>query len=92
MDAKASTSNLPILVELARHTKNSALVIIAGAALGLAPSVTSAAGISGDIVKIGILNDQTGAYADLAGKGSAVAARMAIEDFGSKVAGKKSSL
>lgn len=92
MDAKATTPNSPILVELAQHTKNSALVIIAVAALGLAPSFSSAAGISGDLVKIGILNDQTGAYADLAGKGSVVAARMAIEDFGSTVAGKKIEL
>jgi branched-chain amino acid transport system substrate-binding protein len=32
-------------------------------------------------VKIGVLNDRSGLYADLSGEGSAVAARMAIEDF-----------
>jgi branched-chain amino acid transport system substrate-binding protein len=32
-------------------------------------------------VKIGVLNDRSGLYADLTGEGSAVAARMAAEDF-----------
>jgi branched-chain amino acid transport system substrate-binding protein len=32
-------------------------------------------------VKIGVLNDRSGIYADLAGEGSVVAARMAVEDF-----------
>jgi branched-chain amino acid transport system substrate-binding protein len=32
-------------------------------------------------VKIGVLNDRSGVYADLSGEGSAVAARMAVEDF-----------
>jgi len=36
-------------------------------------------------VKIGVLNDQTGLYADLTGMGSVHATRMAVEDFGGKV-------
>jgi branched-chain amino acid transport system substrate-binding protein len=32
-------------------------------------------------IKFGVLNDRSGLYADLAGEGSVVAARMAIEDF-----------
>lgn len=39
-------------------------------------------------VKIGVLGDMSGAYADLGGKGSTMAARMAIEDFGGQVLGK----
>ena len=39
-------------------------------------------------VKIGVLNDQTGLYADLTGMGSVYAARMAVEDFGGKVLGR----
>jgi branched-chain amino acid transport system substrate-binding protein len=39
-------------------------------------------------VKIGVLTDQSGLYADLAGPGSVEAARMAIEDFGGQVLGK----
>jgi branched-chain amino acid transport system substrate-binding protein len=33
--------------------------------------------ISDGVVKIGVMNDQAGLYADLAGMGSVVAARMA---------------
>ena len=44
--------------------------------------------ISDDVVKIGVLNDQTGLYADLGGPGSVVAAKMAVEDFGGEVLGK----
>lgn len=40
-------------------------------------------------VKIGILNDQSGVYADYGGKYSVEAAKMAIEDFGGEVLGKK---
>jgi branched-chain amino acid transport system substrate-binding protein len=43
--------------------------------------------ISGNAVKIGVLNDQSGLYADLAGQGSVEAARMAVEDFGDNVNG-----
>ncbi|CAN7344710.1 ABC transporter substrate-binding protein [Devosia sp. LjRoot3] len=32
-------------------------------------------------IKLGVLNDRSGIYADLSGEGSVVAARMAIEDF-----------
>ncbi len=39
-------------------------------------------------VKIGVLNDQSGVYADYGGKGSVEAAKMAIEDFGGSVLGK----
>ena len=35
--------------------------------------------ISDGVVKIGVLNDQTGLYADLGGPGSVVAARMAVD-------------
>src|SRR6185437_15546226 len=41
--------------------------------------------ISDGVVKIGVLNDQSGLYADLGGPGSVVAAKMAAEDFGGKV-------
>ena len=43
-------------------------------------------------VKIGILNDQSGVYADFGGKGSVEAAKMAIEDFGGSVLGEKIEL
>ena len=43
-------------------------------------------------VKIGVLNDQSGLYADYGGKYSVEAARMAIEDFGNEVLGQKIEL
>lgn len=44
---------------------------------------------AGDPVKIGVLNDRSGMYADLSGEGSVVAARMAVEDFGGSALGRK---
>src|ERR1700676_1337060 len=40
-------------------------------------------------VKIGVLNDQSGVYADYGGKWSVEAAKMAVEDFGGSVLGEK---
>jgi branched-chain amino acid transport system substrate-binding protein len=48
-----------------------------------------AAPASAQGVKIGILNDQSGVYADYGGKYSLEAARMAVEDFGGEVLGQK---
>ena len=45
--------------------------------------------ISDGVIKIGVMNDQSGTYADLAGPGSVVAARMAVEDFGAAKKGIK---
>src|SRR5437773_10270269 len=45
--------------------------------------------ISDGVVKIGVLNDQSSLYADLAGQGSVVAARMAVEDSGAAARGLK---
>jgi branched-chain amino acid transport system substrate-binding protein len=42
-----------------------------------------------DSFKIAVLNDQSGLYADLAGLGSVEAAKMAVEDFGGTVLGRK---
>src|SRR6516164_3687541 len=63
--------------------------------LGVLPAAIAASGIlfavpaSAEGVKIGILNDQSGVYADYGGKYSLEAARMAIEDFGGTVLGEK---
>src|SRR5262245_30747490 len=45
--------------------------------------------ISDGVVKIGVLNDESGPYAALAGPGSRVAALMAVEDFGAAAKGLK---
>ena len=53
----------------------------------------SAAGVhaqySDGVIRVGVMNDQSGTYADLAGPGSVVAARMAIDDFGAAKKGMK---
>jgi branched-chain amino acid transport system substrate-binding protein len=48
----------------------------------------AAAQISDDVVKIGVLNDQSGVVADATGMGSVVAARLAAEEFGNTILGK----
>ncbi|MGY3482753.1 branched-chain amino acid transport system substrate-binding protein [Bradyrhizobium sp. USDA 4011] len=50
-------------------------------------SVASIASADDKTVKIGVLSDQSGLYADLAGPGSTLAAQMAIEDSGLKAKG-----
>ena len=45
--------------------------------------------ISDGIVKIGVLNDESGPYAAFAGPGSRVAALMAVEDFDAAAKGIK---
>lgn len=63
--------------------KSALLVAVATSALLLAAPAFAQG------VKIGILNDQSGVYADYGGKYSVEAARMAIEDFGGEVLGQK---
>jgi branched-chain amino acid transport system substrate-binding protein len=44
--------------------------------------------ISDNVVKIAVLTDMSGLYADLGGQGSVTAAQLAIDEFGGKVLGK----
>ena len=62
------------------------VVFLAVLALSASPALAQ---ISDGVVKIGVLNDQSSLYADLAGQGSVVAARMAVEDFGAAAKGLK---
>src|SRR5687767_15849997 len=68
-------------------TMSSRLSLVVFAALALAGAAH--AQISDGVIKIGVMNDQSGTYADLAGPGSVVAARMAVEDFGAAKKGLK---
>jgi branched-chain amino acid transport system substrate-binding protein len=54
---------------------------LAAATLAAGPAFGQAAKVSDDVVRIGVLADMTGIYADLSGK-------MAVEDYGGKVLGK----
>ncbi len=73
--------------------KRKLIAVLVGMALAAAP-LTSAfaqakAGgpkLSDGVVRIGVLTDMSGLYSDLGGAGSALAAKMAIDDF--KAAGK----
>src|SRR5256714_7994477 len=59
-------------------------------ALTLAASGGAAqAQISDNVIKIGVLSDMSSLYTDLAGAGSVVAARMAVEDSGIEKRGYK---
>ena len=50
---------------------------------------TAAVGqMSNDAIRIGVLTDQSGVFSALAGPGSVVAARMAVDDVGGRIAGK----
>jgi branched-chain amino acid transport system substrate-binding protein len=62
------------------------LVAVLVVALTAGPA---AAQVSDGVIKIGVLNDQSSLYADLAGQGSVVAARMAVEDYGADKKGLK---
>jgi branched-chain amino acid transport system substrate-binding protein len=68
------------------------IAVIFAIAAVLTLSTTASAEMSGDVVKIGVLTDMSGLYADIGGPGSVEAARMAIADFGGSVNGKKIEL
>lgn len=70
------------------------MIMLAGCLLFFAANVASAQSkpgnvkISGDVVKIAVLSDMSGVYSDIGGKGSVVAAQMAVDTFGGKILGK----
>ncbi len=75
---------------IARTSKiNKSIAVIATL---LALTTTALAQISGEHVRIGVLTDMNGNLSSLSGKGSVIAAQMAVEDFGGQVAGKKIEL
>jgi len=65
--------------------QNALILMFAAATFGTSGA---SAQVSDDVVRIGVLNDQSGLYADLGGQGSVVAALMAVEDTGGSVLGK----
>ncbi len=52
--------------------------------------LSARAEITNNEVKIGVLTDLSGPFADATGKGSVEAAKMAAEDFGGKVLANRS--
>ncbi len=62
-----------------------ASMILAAAVVAAVPA---SAQVSDDVVKIGVLTDMNGPASAATGRGSLIAAQMAIDDFGKQVAGK----
>ncbi len=59
-------------------------IAVLGAGIGAAQAQT----LSNDVLRIGVLTDISGVYADISGKGAVEAVKMAVEDFGGKMFGK----
>jgi branched-chain amino acid transport system substrate-binding protein len=68
------------------------LIAAAIATCGLAVAMNAQAQISGDVIKIGIITDMSGLYADIDGQGGVEAIKMAIADMKGMAAGKKIEL
>ena len=66
--------------------------LIATLALAAVAALTSAAQAEDLTVKIGVMSDMSGLYADLGGPGSVVAAKMAVADFNPAAHGLKVEL
>jgi branched-chain amino acid transport system substrate-binding protein len=67
--------------------KTIALAVSTVAAMGFA--APASAQISGDVIKVGIITDMSGLYADLDGPAGVDSIRMAIADMGGNINGKK---
>jgi branched-chain amino acid transport system substrate-binding protein len=64
------------------------ITLLGSAATTWAVAARARAEISGGVVKLGVLTDETGVLSAPSGQGSIEATRMAVEDFGGKAAGK----
>lgn len=75
---------------LPKKPQNLGSCIVAGlAAVSMSQASPAYSQISQDVVKIGVMADMTGLYADMGGNGIVEAVKMAISDFGGQVGGKK---
>jgi branched-chain amino acid transport system substrate-binding protein len=68
--------------------RGTALAVTLAVIMGMGSAAALADGISGNVVKIGVLTDMSGQFSHESGEGAVTAVRMAIEDFGGKVLGK----
>jgi len=63
-----------------------------GASMGLSGSAVMAQGISDDVIRIGFITDMSSVYSDAGGRRGVEAIRMAMEDAGGEIHGKKIEL
>ncbi|MCE3271197.1 MAG: putative substrate-binding periplasmic (pbp) transporter protein, partial [Ramlibacter sp.] len=69
--------------------KKAYAAVAMGAAALFGASAPAHAQFSGDVIRIGIITDMSSVYADIDGQGGVEAIRMAIQDAGGAIAGKK---
>ncbi|SCU75381.1 ABC-type transporter, periplasmic component [Cupriavidus necator] len=67
--------------------RTGAAVLACATLFAATASAADPAPISDGVVKIGVLTDMSSIFSDIGGKGSVVAAQMAVDDFGGKVLG-----
>ena len=63
------------------------IALALGAAVVALSAGTAQAAFTGDKIKIGVLNDGSGVYADTSGQGGVIAAKLAAQDVGGNVNG-----
>src|SRR5688572_5888801 len=69
-------------MEDAMRAGNICAALVAGSlAIGVGAAGAQSSGVSDRAVKIGVLTDMAGVFADLGGAGAVTAAQMAIDDF-----------
>jgi branched-chain amino acid transport system substrate-binding protein len=70
--------------------RETALCMALAAPIALSSAATAVAGgISDDVVRIGVLTDMSGQFSHESGDGAVMAVKMAVEDFGGTVLGKR---
>ncbi|WP_421993381.1 ABC transporter substrate-binding protein [Roseococcus sp.] len=77
-----------MIADNARMAASRRTLMLGGTGLATAaiwPAGRALAQVSDNMVKIGVLDDMSGVFADQQGMGDVVSARMAIEDFGGRV-------
>src|SRR5206468_2867423 len=88
------STRVPHRRESCNSTKEMVMNAFKRTLIGLAVAAACSAGaaeaqVSDGVVKIGVLTDMSSLYTDLAGAGSVVAAKMAVEDSGIEKRGVK---
>jgi branched-chain amino acid transport system substrate-binding protein len=69
--------------------KLKAMCVAVSASFALGAAGSAMAQVSGDVIRIGMITDMSGLYADIDGPGGVEAVKMAIADAGGNINGKK---
>ena len=85
MIREKTTANETMLGEEIMGKFDATLGVFAAGLLSI--GLVSGASADEKTIRIGVMNDMSGPYADFQGAGSVVAAKLAVEDYGGKAAG-----